>query len=297
MEVKKKYIIIPIITIIGILSIISLFKILSYRLTILRVEKELLSYYNLNQVDSIKDNSIELEFCLKEPPSEYNITKLVNYYLSQLYDVKNKIKIDKDTYSYKHLWVQDDKYYYEQFADNYAWYIQDENIDIDYAISELEKIFIHKNDEWFISVDTNEKCDLPYGYYFIYDKRKFKKLDNVKKVTNVKLIDKLDFDNQKFKETPFHIEVTYIDKKDVEQKQKRFVTYDQDTKLWSVGLNHFYFDDDSEAKIRLCHHAYDKEREEVEKRIEKEMEEMQRQKLEYEENLSIEERYFNPVFG
>lgn len=294
---KKKYIIIQIIIIIGILSIVSLFKILSYRLTVFKIEKELLSYYNLNQVDSIKDNRIELEFYLKEPPSEYNITRLVNYYLSQLYDVKNNKRIDKDMYSYKHLWVQDDKYYYEQFADNYAWYIHNENIDIDYAIRELEKIFIHKNDEWFISVDANEKNDLPYGYYYIYVKRKFEKLDNVKRVTNVKIIDKIDFDNQKFKHNPIDIEVTYIDKNNVEQKQKRFVTYDKDTKLWIVGLNHFYFVDDSEAKIRLCHHAYDKEREEEEKRIEKEMEEMQRQKLEYEENLSIEERYFNPVFG
>ena len=286
---KKKYIIIPIIVVIGILSVVSLFKTLSYKLTVLKIEKDLLSYYNLNKVDSIEDNSVEFEFYLNEPPSEYNITKLVNYYLSQLCDVKNNKKIDKETYYKENLWVQDKKYYYEQFAHNFSWYIQDENIDIDYATRELERVFIHKNNEWFITVDAVEKCDLPYGYYYVYNKRQFEKLDNVKKVTNVKFIEKINFDNPEFKKMHYDIEITYIDKNSIEQKQKRYAIYNKETKLWSAGLNKLYFNDDRKAVIRLCHHTYDYEKEEEESRINEEMAQEQKERREAEDK-ALEEQ-------
>ena len=72
---KKKYIIIQIITIIGILSIVSLFKILSYRLEIRKNEKILLNYYNLESTYGMTENSVnEIETCKNNSPQEYNIT-------------------------------------------------------------------------------------------------------------------------------------------------------------------------------------------------------------------------------
>ena len=291
---KKKYIIIQIITIIGILSIVSLFKILSYRLEIRKNEKILLNYYNLESTYGMTENSVnEIETCKNNSPQEYNITKLVDYYLEQLKSANDNKEIELIKESF---YVNNN--YYRQYGKNFTKYISDYKVDIDLLVEELKTILYYKGDNWFIPINASDRIELPYGYYLEYSvKGMFEKLNKVKRIQNVHLIDMFIISNksENSKSKTYNISIDYIDNNDTKQNVIGMATYNYDNKLWNTSLYNLYYKL-KKAEIRLCHHAYDKEREEVKKRIEKEMEEMQRQKLEYEENLSIEERYFNPVF-
>ena len=247
---NKKYIMMPVIVIIGMFLIISLFKIISYRLKVNKIEKKLLSYCNLEPVDGIKKGK-GIEYLTNDSPAEYDITKIVDYYLLQLKSIKEGKVSEKDTNN--QLYINDNNYY-TQYSKDYTGYVASDNIDVDFAKSELEKIFIHKDKNWFISVNANEKYDLPYEYYITYEKRQFEKLDNVKKVLSVRFTEKIDFKLNETNTNSYNVEIIYLDKNNKKQKNERYATYHHDTKLWGVGLNQLYFINGDKAKITLNNH-------------------------------------------
>ena len=292
---KKKYIIALIISIIVISSIISLFNYVTYTLEINKNEKILFKYFNLESTYGMTEESInDIEIYKNNSPQEYNITKLVDYYIEQLKSVTdNKEKqLIQDSFS-----VNDNRYC-RQYGKNFTKYIGDCNLDIKLVVEDLKSILHYKNDNWFIPITANDKIELPYSYYLEYNvKGSFEKLDKVKRIQSVHLIDKFIINNsEKSKIKTYNINIGYIDNNNIKQDVVGTATYNSDNKLWAANLYNFYYKL-KPAEIRLCHHAYDKEREEEEKRINEEMEEILRRQIEHEESLSIEERYFNPVFG
>ena len=294
---KKKYIIILPIAIICIISIINLFKIVSYKLRVYRIENMLLSYFNLNYVNGLTVGCKELiEFYKTDPPTEYNVSPLVDFYISQLNELKNDKRGNKDIWENKRLYINDNDYYIQN-AFNYTGYVNENNIDIDFVTNELEKIFIHRDTEWFLNVESNNEYELPYQYYLIYNKRKYKKLDKVKRVIKVKFTEKIDFKDKQYKKKSYNIDVFYLDKNNIKQIDKRYASYNFETDEWSAGLNELWYNNDGDARITLHHHTYDKEKEEEEKRMNDIQTEFQEMMQEYEANLSDEERYFNPAFG
>ena len=292
---KKKYILLPLIIIIGLFVTISLFSSLLYRFKVSRIENMLQKYFNLEIVDGLSDDCREeIEFYKMETPIEYNITKVVDYYLQQLKQANNDNRDEKVTK--KQLYVNDNDYYI-QYSKNYSGYVYDNNINLNSVKKELKEILIYKDSNWYIDVNSKEIVELPYGYYLSYSKLKYEKLDNVKKVINVKIIEKIDFDNNKYNKKGYKIKIKYLDKYNNIQVFNKSANYYFNTKLWGATLQRLYYNFTAKAEIRLCNHQYDREREEEEKRINEEMEEILRQQIEHEESLSIEERYFNPVFG
>ena len=275
----------PVIVIIGMFLIISLFKIISYRLKVNKIEKKLLSYCNLEPVDGIKKGK-GIEYLTNDSPAEYDITKIVDYYLLQLKSIKEGKVSEKDTNN--QLYINDNNYY-TQYSKDYTGYVASDNIDVDFAKSELEKIFIHKDKNWFISVNANEKYDLPYEYYITYEKRQFEKLDNVKKVLSVRFTEKIDFKLNETNTNSYNVEIIYLDKNNKKQKNERYATYHHDTKLWGVGLNQLYFINGDKAKITLNNHIYDREREEKLRIENEEVAQAQRSLREYENKLEEEE--------
>ena len=294
----KRKIIIILLIMVFLFGFINLSKYISYRVEVKKNEKILLDYFNLESAYGMSVNSMkQFEYYKQEPPTEYNITKLIDYYISQLNDIKKGNKRGKNIWENQRLYVTNSPYY-KQDGFNYTGYVDENNIDIDFVINELEKRFIYKNGEWFVPLTANSIIELPYGYYVSYNRGDFEKINKIKRFQNVKILDRFLLENDSNKAEKFYkIRTDYIDINNVKQSTEGGdVFYNYDLKLWDTNLYNLYFRYHL-SNITLHHHTYDKEKEEEEKRMNDIQTEFQEMMQEYEANLSDEERYFNPAAG